>query len=104
MAAEAVSSPSFQAAFDALDPDGKQIEVDFAIYALEDNPGWGDWRFLAPASSQFHGFMLDLSVDGYAIVYKLVDGMAAIELWYLHELPEWRTPKLPKKPGPVPFM
>ena len=36
MAAECASSATFQAAFDALD-EGHQLEVDFAIYAHEED-------------------------------------------------------------------
>jgi hypothetical protein len=43
---------------------GKPVEIDFAIYALQEDPGWGNWRFLAPADSQFRGYMFDLSIDG----------------------------------------
>ncbi len=98
MAAEAVQLPLFTAALARLD-EGKQLEIDFAIYAIEDDPEWGaPDRFLAPADSPYHGYIVDLSVSGFAIVYKVVDQGAAVELWYLHEMPE--NPGA--QPGPRP--
>lgn len=105
MAAEAVSSESFQAAVDALDP-GKQIEVEFAIYAIEDHPDWGDDRYVAPADSPYSGYMIDFSVTGYGIVYRIVDKGAAVELWLLYPLPglpSGRAPR-PRRTGPPPLM
>ena len=75
-----------------MDP-GKQIEIDFAVYEIEANPGWGPNRFVAPSTSQFSGLIADLSVDGWAIIYKSVDHGATVELWYLVELPGWHAPR-----------
>ena len=99
MPAEAISGHSFADAVDALDP-GKRIEVEFAIYAIEDDPSWRPPdRHIAPADSPYHGFMADMSVDGYVIIYKSVDHGAAVELWYLYELPDSRGTRGPR--GPV---
>ena len=105
MSAECSSSATFQAAFDALD-EGHQLEVDFAIYALEDDPAWdGVLRCLAPADSPYHGFLIDFSVDEYGIVYRIVDRGACVELWYLLEIPgsKVRRPRSPDDQYP-PFM
>lgn len=108
MAAEAVWSREFRQAFDALD-EGKRVEVDFAIYAIEEDPAWeGEGRKLAPADSPYSGKIADLTVDGYVIVYQVVDKGAAVELWYLYELPSSgrpvKRPKPPTRPGDVPMM
>lgn len=95
MVAEAVSFRPFREALAALD-DGKQIEVDFAIYAIEDDPSWGlRNRMLASADSGYSGFIADLSVDGWAIIYRIEDQGAAVELWWLVELPGWRAERDP---------
>ena len=83
MAAEAVWSREFRQAFDALD-EGKRVEVDFAIYAIEEDPAWdGEGRKLAPADSPYSGKIADLTVDGYVIVYLcLVSGPGyGLERW-----------------------
>lgn len=105
MPAEAVSSSVFQRAFDALD-DEKRWEVSFAIDVIEQDPAWGatDQRYLAPATSPFSGFIIDLSVDGYGITYKIVDRGAAVELWFLFELPRPPKEARVRAPGPVPLM
>jgi hypothetical protein len=88
LAAEAVASRDFQAAVDALD-EGKRTEVEWAIYAIEDDPAWGAApdRFIAPADPPFSGFIIDFSVEGYGIVYRIVDHGAAVELWYRFPMP-----------------
>src|SRR5690242_5733627 len=86
MTAEAVSSPSFQAAVDALDDDTRW-EVEWAVAEIEQDPAWGPLRFVAPYDSPFSGFIIDFAVDGYGIVYRTVDHGAAVELWFLYELP-----------------
>jgi hypothetical protein len=108
MAGEAVSSRPFREALAALD-DGRQIEVDFAIYAIEDDPfAENEFRHPAPADSPYSGFTIDFTVDGYGILYRVVDQGAAIELWYLYPLPEPPAerrgrPRSPSEPYP-PFM
>jgi hypothetical protein len=108
VAAEAVWSREFRRTFEALD-EGKRIEVDFAIYAIEEDPAWdGEGRKLAPADSPYSGKIADLTVDGYVIVYQVVDKGAAVELWYLYELPPAERPRKPpqppKPPRDVPMM
>jgi hypothetical protein len=108
VAAEAVWSREFRRAFDALD-EGKGIEVDFAIYAIEEDPAWdGEGRKLAPADSPYSGKIADLTVDGYVIIYQVADKGAAVELWYLYELPGTARPatrrKPPTKPDDAPMM
>lgn len=109
MSAEAVSSRTFQESVDALD-EGTRIEVEFAIYAIEDDPAWGlPGRYVAPPESPYSGFIIDFSVRGYGIVYRVVDRGAAVELWYLFALPPaprvQHPPKPPRRPSdPVPMM
>jgi hypothetical protein len=95
VAAEAVSSQEFSRALAALD-EGKQIEVDFAVWAIEDDPGWRENRYLAPAGSPYSGFIADITVDGYVIVYRVVDGGATVELWQLYEVPGSRASRPPR--------
>jgi mRNA-degrading endonuclease RelE of RelBE toxin-antitoxin system len=104
MAAEAVYSREFKEAFDRLDEE-KRLEVDFALYAIEDDPGWKPRRYVAPADSRYSGFVTDLSVDGYAIVYRVVDRGATVEIWYLYELPGYLADRPNRDPeAPAPFM
>jgi hypothetical protein len=104
VAAEAVSSREFKEGFDRLE-EGKQIEVDFALYAIEEDPRWKPGRYVAPADSPYNGFVTDLTVDGYAIVYRVVDQGATIEIWYLHDLPGYFADRPTRDPNaPVPFM
>lgn len=105
MPAETWTSQSFQDAVDALD-EGKRIEIEFAIYELEEDPRWKEpFRHPAPGDSPYSGFMIDLSVDDYGIVYKIVDQGAVVELWYLFEIPgsKVRPIRSPDDPYP-PFM
>lgn len=105
MAAEAVSSPTFQAAYDLLG-DEKQWEVSWAIDEIEQDPDWGvsPLRFVAPADSVFSGFIIDFSVEGYGITYKIVDRGAAVELWFLFEVPPPPKEARAHRPGPVPML
>jgi len=88
VAAEVVSSLEFRAEYDKLPPD-KQWEVAWALEEIEDDPSWNarQARAIAPADSPFSGFLMDLSVEGYLIVYRVVDGGAAVELWMLYHVP-----------------
>jgi hypothetical protein len=87
MVAEAVSGPSFQAAVEALTDDDR-FAVEWAISEIEDDPAWhGPYRYLGSAGSPYSGFIIDLSVEGYGIVYRIVDKGAAVELWMLYRLP-----------------
>ena len=55
--------------------------LEAALSRLEDNPAWdGQLRFLAPARSRWHGYICDVSARPYLIVYRVVDGGAAIEV------------------------
>lgn len=55
--------------------------LDAALRRLEENPAWdGQFRFLAPAGSRWHGYICDVSARPYLIVYRVVDGGAAIEV------------------------
>ena len=54
---------------------------------------------LATALSPWSGFMVDLNVDGYAIVYKVADHGAAVELTYLYEMPGSKADR-PQRRGP----
>lgn len=104
MVAEAVSAPSFQAAVDALD-EQKRFEVEWAIAVIEQDPAWdGVDRYVAPPNSFFSGFIIDLSVEGFGIVYKVVDHGAAVELWFLYELPPPPKAARARQTGPVPMM
>ena len=88
MTAEVVSSLEFRTAFDKLPPD-KQWEVAWALEEIEDDPSWNarQARAIAPADSPFSGFLMDLSVEGLLIVYRVVDSGAAVELWMLYHVP-----------------
>jgi hypothetical protein len=50
--------------------------------AIEEDHTWGGKpaRFIAPADSPHSGHIVDLTVGGYAIVYRPVDGGAHIEI------------------------
>jgi hypothetical protein len=54
-----------------------------AIHAIAAQPAWGDspTRFLAPAHSPNSGLIVDLSVRGWSIVYRVrsSDGVVWIE-------------------------
>jgi hypothetical protein len=52
----------------------------------------------------FSGFLIDLSVEGYGIVYRIVDRGAAVELWYLLELPAPPKEARARRSGPPPMM
>lgn len=48
--------------------------------------------------------MIDFSVEGYGIVYKVADGGAAVELWFLYDMPPPPKDARVGEPGPVPMM
>lgn len=89
----------------ALD-EGKEFEVTWAIDEIEQDPSWGGGpaRFLGPADSVYSGFIVDFSVEGNGIVYKVVDHGAAAELWYLYPVPPPPKSARARRPGPVPLM
>ena len=62
--------------------------VERAIAAIERDPGWGARasRFVAPADSRHHGYIVDLSVPGWAIVYRTVDQGAAVEIPDIYQI------------------
>jgi hypothetical protein len=102
---EAVRSTVFQEAYDRLTPE-KQWEVTWAVDEIEQDPGWkaGQARFLGPADSVYSGFIVDFSVEGYGIVYKVVDHGAAAELWYLYSVPPPPKAARVRRTGPIPLM
>ena len=53
-----------------------------ALAAIEDDHDWGarPTRFLAPATSPHSGYIVDLAVQGWAIVYRAVDRGAHVEV------------------------
>ena len=52
-----------------------------ARQSAADAPTWtAGSRFIAPAESRWHGYIVDLSAQPYAIVYRVVDGGAAVEV------------------------
>jgi hypothetical protein len=113
VAAEAVSSKDFQAAFENL-PSGKQIEVEHALYEIEDDPSPtlpnreeadpdSDYAAYFPGVS-LEGLIIDGSVDDYAIFYRVVDDGATIEVWYLVHLPGHRAVRPAKDPFGHPFI
>ena len=58
-----------------------RLALEAALRRLEDDPASdGQLRFLAPARSRWHGYICDVSARPYLIVYRLVDGGAAIEV------------------------
>ena len=105
MAAEVVCSVEFRAAFERLPPD-KQWEVAWALEEIEQDPSWnaGQARAIAPADSPFSGFLMDLSVEGYLIVYRVVDGGATVEVWTLHNVPPPPKSARARRVGPPPMM
>jgi hypothetical protein len=55
--------------------------LEAALKRLEEHPAWdGQHRFIAPARSRWHGYICDVSARPYLIVYRVVDGGAAIEV------------------------
>jgi hypothetical protein len=55
--------------------------LEAALRRLEDDASWdGQLRFIAPARSRWHGYICDVSARPYLIVYRVVDGGAAIEV------------------------
>lgn len=45
------------------------------------DPAWtAGGRFIAPAESRWHGYIVDLSAPPYAIVYRSVDNGLHIEV------------------------
>jgi hypothetical protein len=104
MPAEAVSSLEFRRAFEACS-ESDRWKIAWAVEEIEQDPSWrAGSRLIAPADSPFAGFLLDLSVEGYLIVYRVVDSGAVVELWYLHDVPRPRKGERSRMPGPVPMM
>jgi hypothetical protein len=103
--AEAVRSTEFATAYERL-PEQKKFEVTWAVDIIEQDPAWGavDGRYLAPADSPFSGFIIDFTVEGYGIVYRIEDHGAVVELWYLFEIPTPPRAARARRPGPVPLM
>ena len=55
--------------------------LEAALKRLEEDSAWdGQHRFIAPARSRWHGYICDVSARPYLIVYRVVDGGAAIEV------------------------
>lgn len=59
-----------------------RAELEAAIAAIEDDPNWGarPSRYLNPGSSANSGYIIDLSVRTWGIVYRTVDHGAAVEI------------------------
>lgn len=56
--------------------------LEAVIEDIEADPAWGatPTRFLAPADSPHTGYIVDLSARGYAVIYRIVDRGAAVEV------------------------
>ena len=55
--------------------------LEAALKRLEEDSAWdGQHRFIAPARSRWHGYICDVSARPYLIVYRVVDGGAAIQV------------------------
>lgn len=79
-AAEVVLSENARRVFARSRGKGRRA-LEEALGRLEDSPAWdGHHRFLAPARSRWHGYICDVSARPYLIVYRVVDGGAAIEV------------------------
>lgn len=105
MVAEAVSSATFRAAYEAVQDEQKQFEITWAIDEIEIDPSWdGPPRYIGPPDSPFSGFIIDFSVEGFGIVYRIADHGAAVELWILYELPPPPKGARARRPGPTPAM
>jgi len=79
-AAEVVLSENARHAF-ARSRGKSRLALEAALERLEDDPAWdGQLRFIAPAHSRWHGYICDVSARPYLIVYRVVDGGAAIEV------------------------
>jgi hypothetical protein len=102
--AESVSSREFRAAYGRVKDEQKQFEITWAIEEIEQDPRWGRHRFVGPSDSPYSGFIIDLSVEGYGIVYRIADKGAAVELWQLFEFPAPPKEARAVRPGPVPMM
>lgn len=81
VAAEAVLSFAARDTLDGLDRVTRE-RVEQAIAAIEDDPSWGGApaRFLNPGTPANSGYIIDLSVQGWGIVYRVVDKGSAIEI------------------------
>jgi hypothetical protein len=79
-AAEVVLSEKARRVFARSRGKGRQA-LHEALSRIEGNPAWdGQVRFFAPARSRWHGYICDISARPYLIVYRVVDGGAAIEV------------------------
>jgi hypothetical protein len=76
-AAEAVLSASARA-FRGAQSLAVIEALDAAIARIEDDPSWGPGRFIAPANAPHPGYIVDLSVRGYSIVYRVTDRGATV--------------------------
>ena len=105
MVAEAVASLDVRLAMKNL-PDQRTLEaIENAIYAIENDPGWNTPnRYLSGANDMEPGSIADLSVSGWAIIYKVVDHGAAVEIWYLYEINPRPRRRRRATPGMPPAM
>jgi hypothetical protein len=79
-AAEVILSESARRVFARSRGKTRQA-LEAALERLEDDAAWdGHLRFIAPARSRWHGYICDISARPYLIVYRVVDGGAAIEV------------------------
>lgn len=80
VAAEAVLSERARATLATSGTFRTRLET--AIAEIERDPSWGAGppRYLAPATSPNSGYIVDLSVQTWGIVYRVVDKGATVEI------------------------
>lgn len=52
-------------------PAPARLQVDQALRAIKNSPGWTAGRHVASADSPYPGAIVDLTVNGIAIVYRI---------------------------------
>jgi len=57
-----------------------RLQVDQALRAIKNAPGWLPGRHIAPADTPYPGAMVDLTVNGIAIVYRIHDDTVEVLL------------------------
>lgn len=48
-----------------------RLDVDHALRSIKNSPGWTPGRHVAPADAPYPGAIVDLTVQGIAIVYRI---------------------------------
>lgn len=81
VAAEVVLSERARATLEQASPRERKALL-AALADIEDDPTWGAGppRMLAPGHSPNSGYLADLSVQTWAIIYRVVDKGAAVEV------------------------